>query len=234
VDGEKTENKPRSGARLHRSDTAIQRHVGGQEIETGRENRVQTQVQPVGAVILFARPNELNTRRACGGKSKAHASRDPQERRHEATRAVRSATDGAEFVGTKRRGRRTTRGMASGASGARTTERKHKHAAREAGPKEAPETGREEKEHDSEIEGAAARFGRRKQIKNRRRGLSKRSRSSHGARVVRKRDSGGGAIWDEKQKKSRESRNLAPSADQMKTETQHNEKNAHGGAHGGD
>jgi hypothetical protein len=39
----------------------------------------------------------------------------------------------------------------------------------------------------------------------------------------------GGAIWDENQK-SRESRNLAPSADQMNTETQHDEKNAHGGA----
>jgi hypothetical protein len=42
-----------------------------------------------------------------------------------------------------------------------------------------------------------------------------------------------GAIWDENQK-SRESRNLAPSADQMNTETQHDEKNAHGGAHGED
>jgi hypothetical protein len=38
----------------------------------------------------------------------------------------------------------------------------------------------------------------------------------------------------EDRKKSREPRNLAPSADQTKTETQHDEKNAHGGAHGGD
>jgi hypothetical protein len=54
------------------------------------------------------------------------------------------------------------------------------------------------------------------------------------AKAVGRKTSGGGAIWDENQKKSRESRNLAPSADQMKTETQHDEKNAHGGAHGGD
>jgi hypothetical protein len=67
------------------------------------------------------------------------------------------------------------------------------------------ETGREEKEDDSEINGTAARFGRRK------------SRSkTGGVSVVRKRDSGG-VIWDENQKKNRETRNLAPPADQMKT-----------------
>jgi hypothetical protein len=70
---------------------------------------VQTQVQPVGAEALFARPNELNTRRACGGKSRAHASRDPQEGRHEAARAVRSATGGAEIVGTETAAARSSR-----------------------------------------------------------------------------------------------------------------------------
>jgi hypothetical protein len=45
----------------------------------------------------------------------------------------------ANSVGIKRRGRRTTRGMASGASGEKSTERKHRHTAREAGPKETPQ-----------------------------------------------------------------------------------------------
>jgi hypothetical protein len=50
------------------------------------------------------------------------------------------------------------------------------------------------------------------------------------AKAVGRKTSGGGAIRDENRKKSREPRNLAPSTDQMKTETQHDEKNAHGGA----
>jgi hypothetical protein len=97
------------------------------------------------------------------------------------------------------------------------------------------------------------RFRKKEKSKNRRHGLSKRSRSSHGApagescrkknkrrrravdrTLTHEEDTRGGEIRDENRKKNREQRHLAPSANQTKTETQHDEKNAHGGAHGGD
>jgi hypothetical protein len=97
------------------------------------------------------------------------------------------------------------------------------------------------------------RFRKKEKSKNRRRGLSERSRSSHGApagescrkknkrrrravdrTLTHEEDTRGDEIRDENRKKNREQRHLAPSANQTKTETQHDEKNAHGGAHGGD
>jgi hypothetical protein len=108
---------------------------------------------------------------------------------------------------------------------------------------------------ETKIENQRRTLEEENKSKNQRRGLSKRSRPSHGAKVVEKetaaagspresgprtarlrakaiegKTSGGGAIRDENRKKNREPRNLAPSADQTKTETQHDEKNAHGGA----
>jgi hypothetical protein len=104
VGSENTEDKARSGAHLHRSDTAIQRHAGGREIETGHEDREQTQVQPVGAEIV-----------GNGGSGSEVFEGDKP-----------SARLRANSVGIKNRRRRTTREMASGASGAKSTEGKHR------------------------------------------------------------------------------------------------------------